>query len=115
MASSEKVLRAFPRSAATAVTSPVLALPGGDHGLDTDGGRQDEAVVVVGVVAHQVDPPRCAGDEVRGAAERLAEHGSDAGQEVAHRPVRKWISLTARSRSAACSGVMSRWASASIS
>ena len=43
------------------------------QGMETDGAGQHEAVVVVGVLADQVDAPGCTGHQARGPAEALLE------------------------------------------
>ena len=56
---------------------PVSPRRGGDHDPALERGGEHEAVVVVGVLADQVDPPRRPGDRLRGPAEGALE-ASDA-------------------------------------
>jgi hypothetical protein len=54
----------------------VVAVVNGHHALAVDREWEDQTVVVIGVVSHQVDPPRC--------AERASGHGADPRKANVH-------------------------------
>ena len=89
---------------------PITRRTSGDHGIPVNRAWEDEAVVIVGMFADQIDPTRCPDKQRRGLTESPVIGGNGPGPRVASRH-----GITARSRSAACSGVRSRCASASIS
>ena len=87
---------------------PAAGPPAGrDQHQPVDRGRQHEAVVVVGVLPDQVDPPRGRPDALGVAPGALGEGGRHPPDPVgAHRGQRP-PGVAARSSSAACSGAMS--------
>ena len=95
----------------------VVTLCAADHRLVIDSARQHETVVIVGVLANKVNAARCLNVSGRRVAEFFGKQGMCLFfQAHCYSPdSRKWTSLTARRRSAACSAVKSRWVSASIS
>src|SRR5690606_24788908 len=93
----------------------VLAGREGQVSPPFQGHREDEAVVVVGVLADEVHAARAPGEVLRPAPEDVFEGGHGAVARVRHRRLRWWTAGSAASLAAACSGVMSRCGSASIS
>ena len=84
-----------------------------DAGFCADGDRHGKPVVVIGVFANQVDPPRRTADNLRRGTKR---GGKPAGQTRFQRHACAPLAgFAARNRAAATSGVRSRCGSAIIS
>src|SRR5207237_8744931 len=67
--------------------------PKRDRGMPIDGVRQDETLVVIGVLAHDVDAARRDGDRPRRIAEGLAEGVSGSLVELVRGAHRGWANL----------------------
>ena len=95
----------------------IVARRTADHRLVVDGAGQHKTVVVIGMLADQVDAAWRLNDMAGRITEGVSKQGLGFLFQTHHYTPdsRKWTSLTARSRSAACSAVRSRWVSASIS
>ena len=81
--------------------------------LHADRQRHGEAVIIVGVLADEIDAAGGADGEPGLASEGGREAGEETVMQIGHAGFSS--GLAARRRSAACSGVRSRCASASIS